>query len=86
MKINNTTLPEQFQNQNLVRRNRGKLDIPSTIGRGLGSHYPVQPCHIIVPVPSHGLDFQRHMSWSFLCSVKIFLLILVELMTITFFS
>jgi hypothetical protein len=26
--------------------------------------------HIFVPVPSQDFDFQRHMSWSFLCSVK----------------
>jgi hypothetical protein len=32
---------------------------------GIGS-----PCHICVPVPSQDLDFQRHMSQSFLCSVS----------------
>jgi hypothetical protein len=27
-------------------------------------------CHIFVPVSSQDLDFQHHMSWSFLCSVR----------------
>ena len=25
------------------------------------------PRHICVPVPIHGMDFQRHMSWPYLC-------------------
>jgi hypothetical protein len=28
------------------------------------------PATFFVPVPSQNLDFQRHMSWSFLCSVS----------------
>ena len=25
------------------------------------------PRHICMPVPIHGMDFQRHMSWPYLC-------------------
>jgi hypothetical protein len=42
----------------------------SVIKRGrLGFHYFVTH-HIFVPVSSQDLDFQRQMSWSFLCSVS----------------
>jgi hypothetical protein len=41
------------------------------IKRGrLRSHLPVLSCYIFVLVPSKDLDFQCHMAWSFMCSVK----------------
>ena len=49
----------------------GRVGIQVSRGEGWDPSDRFNTHHIFVPIPNQNLDFQCHMSWSFLCSVSL---------------